>query len=271
MKLSEQDATLFFELTWALHFYLNQKLEIVPTIQTLEQYEAAPLEDKVKVRAALYQQPEWIDAFLQDNPQNFSEEKLAIVHQWKQFVSDDFYVERMLKKYAIFIGKNDAVYGVVGLLNDFDELFHPSELPRIVRTVLLPFKDKVVYDGVFQRYNILFGSGISRNLKDIYLTAKQQGKIIESLAGSHAQPVTSAPGKPQKDWRPELEELLTKAQKLRGGSGQPAIYGPVFSLIKASLEMGQVAVAHPDDDEQLWKLLGKVEQALRKVERSIYR
>ena len=107
-------------------------------------------------------------------------------------------------------------------------------------------------------------------MKETYLAAKQRGEIIESLTEIDAQPVTSVPGKPQKDWAPELEELLARASKLRGGGGQPPVYSPVFSLIKASLELGQAAVADPQDEAKLWKLLGKAEQALRKVERSLY-
>lgn len=271
MKLSESDAATFFELLWALQFYANQTLKLLPEVETLEQYiENTTTEDKVKVRAAVYDNSELIDGFLQANPQGFSEDKLAIVHDWKQFISGDFYIERMLKKHTIFISSDDRVYGVLGLQSDFDEMFHPSQLPLLVKAVLLPFQDKLVYDGLMQSYNIYFGSGISGRLKETYLAAKQRGEIIESLTGSIVQSPDSAPEKPFKDWTPELAELAAKASKLRGGSGQPAIYSPVFSLIKASLELGQAAVAQPDDEQQMWKLVGKVEQALRKVERSIY-
>lgn len=271
MKLSDADAALFYELMWALQFYVKQKRNLLPEIKTLQQYSDAVVEDKVQVREALYAQPELIDAFLQDNPAKLSEDKLAIVAQWKQFIAGDFYIERILKKYAIFIGQGDRVYGVVGLLEELEDIFYMAQLPLLVKAVLLPFKDKIIYDGLFQGYNIYFGSGISGDLKEIYLTAKQRGEIIETLAETTAQPVTSAPGKPLKDWTPELAELLATASKLKGGGGQPALHSPVFSLIKASIELGQVAVSHPDDDQQLWKLLGKVEQAIRKVERSLAR
>ncbi len=74
-----------------------------------------------------------------------------------------------------------------------------------------------------------------------------------------------------KDWNPEFEELVTRAKKLRGGGGQPTIYSPAFSLVKTSLELGQAAVSDPDDVDQLWRCLEKVEWALRKVETTLYR
>ncbi|MBD1846807.1 hypothetical protein H6F89_26050 [Cyanobacteria bacterium FACHB-63] len=149
-------------------------------------------------------------------------------------------------------------------------MLHPSQLPLCVRAVLLPFQDKIIYDGLLQGYNVLFGSGISSRLKEVYLSAKQRGEIIETLNSSISQPTISVAAKAVKDWSPELEELLTKASKLRGGNGQPAVYSPIFSLIKASLELGQAATLNPDDAERLWKLFAKVEQAVKKVERELH-
>lgn len=269
MHLSQQDAALFYELMWALQFYIKQTLNLFPEVQSLEQYVDLPVERKIKVREALYGDPTWIDRFLQENPQQFSDEKCAIVASWKHFIADDFYIERMLKKYTIFISQNEKVYGVWGLQDDFDAMLHPSQLPLCVRAVLLPFQDKIIYDGLLQGYNVLFGSGISSRLKEVYLSAKQHGEIIETLNSSSPQSTISVAAKAVKDWTPELEELLTKASKLRGGNGQPAVYSPIFSLIKASLELGHAATLNPDDAERLWKLFAKVEQAVRKVERSL--
>ena len=267
MHLSQQDAALYYELMWALQFHIKQTLNLFPEVQSPEQYADLPVESKAKVREALYNDLTFIDRFVQANPQQFSDEKLAIVASWKHFLADDFYIERMLKKYTIFISRDEKVYGVWGLQQDFDTLFHPSQLPLLVRAVLLPFKDKIIYDGLLQGDKILFGSGISGDLKDIYLSAKQRGEIIENLTHSSSPSAVSV--KSLKDWTPELEELISRASKLRGGGGQPAIYSPIFSLIKASLELGHAATLDPNDEEKLWKLFAKVEQAVRKVERSI--
>lgn len=269
MHLSQQDAALYYELMWALQFHIQQTLNLSPAVQSPKQYAELPMEHKLKVREALYGDPTWIARFLQENPQQFSDEKCAIVASWKHFIADDFYIERMLKKYTIFISRDEKVYGVWGLQDDFDALFHPSQLPLCVRAVLLPFQDKIIYDGLLQGYNVRFGSGISSDLKEVYLSAKQQSEIIETLNRSSSQSAISVAAKPVKDWTPELEELLTKASKLRGGNGQPSVYSPIFSLIKASLELGHAATLDSDDSEHLWKLLAKVEQAVRKVERSL--
>ena len=180
MKLSEQDAKLFFDLMWALQFFVNQKIKILTNVKSLDDYAECSTEEKFEVRKALYADTKLIASFLQENPQNFSEEKISIVSNWKNFIEGDFHIERFLKKYTVFI-KGADVYGVMGLYQGFDELVHRSHLPLYVQTVLLPFKGKIVYDGIFQAYNIYFGGGIKRDLRESYMTAKQSNRIIESL------------------------------------------------------------------------------------------
>ena len=117
MKLPEQDAELFFQLMWALQFYVNQKVKILP-ISTLDDYLDAPTDQKVKVREAVYENIDLIDSFVRENPQNFSSEHLDIISKWKQFIRGSFFIERQLKKYAVFI-QDDRVYGVLGLHGSF--------------------------------------------------------------------------------------------------------------------------------------------------------
>jgi hypothetical protein len=273
MKLSEQDARLFFELTWALQFYTNQKLNILSDVESLEEYESLNQDEQFNVREALYENIELIDDFVKENPFDFDDEKLEIIKSWKDFVRGNFYIERYLKKYTIFIGEDGKVYGVLGLSNALEEMIHPSHLPLFIRAVLLPFKGKIIYDGLFQSYNIHFGRGISSDLKEQYMAAKQNNKIIVSLDPKIQKAKKQKAKKAIKDWTAEIDELVEKAKKLRGGKTQPAIYTPVFSLVKKSLKLAQIAVENPDDlkIDKLWKTVKKVDRALSKVERVLDR
>lgn len=276
MKLSLTDADLFFELMWGLQHYVNQQLNLVPSVESVEAYKLLPLEEKIKVRQALYQTPAMIDSFIADNPLGLSQEKLSLVSAWKRFIEGDFYIERTLKRYAVFIdAEKDIVYGVLGLYEGLDEMIHKSRLPCLVKTVLLPFKGHIVYDGLLQGSNILFGSGIKGDLKQVYLIAKEAGHIIENLDEKPLAPATAAKAKIAKETSEEfgalLNDLASQAKSLRGGKGQPIFNGPIFSLIKASLELGQAAVETPEDKQQLMKALSKTERAFRKAEESVYR
>lgn len=264
MRLSEQDAKLFFKLMWPLQFFVNQKFKILPKITNPEEYAECTTEEKYQVRKALYENKQLIDLFVQQNLYNFSENELAIVSSWSDFISGSFHIERFLKKYTIVISDN-LVYGAMGLYQGFDELIHRSHLPLYVNTVLLPFKGIIVYDGLFEPYNVYFGGGIKRKLKEIYMTAKQNGRIIESLESTKQSKIKKkTENKTAKDWSPTLNQLASTAKSLKGSAESPAIYSPAFSLVKSSIEFARLAESDPKDLDILYKQLRKVERALKK-------
>ena len=116
-----------------------------------------------------------------------------------------FYIFRELKKYTVFLAAEGPTiaYGVLALSQPFEELIGPH-LPVLVETVLLPFKDKIVYDGLLTGYNITFGGGIRRSLNESFKEAKAQHGIVTSLPMSEqtlvpaAKPPKASPPKPQR-------------------------------------------------------------------------
>lgn len=265
MKVSDKDAELFFDLMWGLQYFVNQKNKIYTNIKSLEEYKEWSTEAKMDVRAALYSNITIIDSYVAENPQKLSADKLEIISEWKNFVHGDFYIERYLKRCAMFI-ENDAVYGVLGLHQSFDELIPRSRLPMYVQAVLLPFKGKVIYDGLFQVNNIFFGGGIKGHLKETYMRAKQNNRIIESfdIATTDSPKKEDNKKKYSKDWTPELNALAKASKKLRGKATDPAIFSPAFSLLKASIEFVQIAVTDENNQEDLHKALDKIKRAYNK-------
>ena len=265
MKVSDKDAKLFFDLMWGLQYFVNQKFKIHSNIKSLEEYKECSTEAKIEVRSALYSNITTIDSYVEENPLKLSTDKLEIISAWKYFVQGSFHIERYLKRCAIFI-ENNEVYGVLGLHQSFDEIIHRSRLPLYVQTVLLPFKGKIIYDGIFQAHNIFFGGGIKSDLKESYMKAKQNNRIIESFdtATKNSPKNEANKNKSLKDWRPELNELAKASKKLRGKATDPAIFSPAFSLVKASIEFAQIAVSDVNDQEELYKALNKVRRAFNK-------
>ena len=238
MQLSPEDAALFFKLMPALQVFANRQLRAIKNLENLEQYKSISNEQRVKLRNAVYQKPEIIDSFVQENPYAFSGEELVIVSNWRNFIAGDFYIERILKKHAIFIGDN-KVYGVLALAEPFRQVLGGMPLPFYLKTVLLPFKGKIIYDGLIEGYNLFFGGGIAASMSNLYQAAKLQGKIIESLDPNWQPPEPKIIV--QKNWKPLLDELGEKASKLRAGGGDGVVMSPTFSLIRASLEFAQAA------------------------------
>ena len=75
---------------------------------------------------------------------------------------------------------------MVGLTQTFEDIIGPR-LPVMNEALLLPFKGKIVFDGLLSGFNISFGGGIKRMLNDSYRKAKQRQGIVLSL------PVQSIP------------------------------------------------------------------------------
>ena len=270
MKLTKDEANLFFDLMWKLQWYTNNKYKIISPIKYLKIYEKLSLEEKSKVRDYLFENiTEIVDCFAQDNPFDLDQNEIMIIRGWKQFIRGNFFIERVLKKYAIFINQDtEDVYGVLGLYDSIDEIIPKNILPLYVKAILLPFKDKIVYDGLLQSYSLSFGRGITSDLKYIYLRAKQNEQIIFNIE-QLSQPKKGKKLIPAKDWTPEINELVTKAKKLKGGKGQPLINSPIFSLVKLSLDLAQKSTSGCQDVEYYYQKLQRAEDLIRKIAREV--
>ena len=269
MKLSPQDATLYYKLLWPLQFYVNQQLKIIPDVESVEEYRGLLTQDeKLLVRDAMYENIHLLDAFVAENPAGFSADELAIVQSWKHFVAGQFFIERFLKKAAYLITAEgpSTVYAVFGLQDSIEEIFAYLKPPILVEAVLLPFKGHIIHDGLLQSSSIYFGSGIRESLKEIYMAAKQNGRIIESLEPGWpiAEERTNRQAVVEKDWRPAVEAIVKASKKLKG-QGVP-IQSEAFALLKASARLAQAAVDQSDDLDALWNEGKKVNRALRRLQ-----
>src|SRR5215813_7327484 len=135
MVLPETDVKLYYKLLWPLQVFVNCKLNLVPDCTTVEALQELSGEPRFKLRAALYSNIKLIDQFVKENPEGFNDEELSIVQSWRNFIAGNFFIERYLKKHAIFI-KDEAVYAVLALYDPFDAIVPREYLPSYVDTVL---------------------------------------------------------------------------------------------------------------------------------------
>jgi hypothetical protein len=261
MNLSPENAKIFFDLMWGLQRYVNQQRGILKDIPSSADYARLATENKLKVRDALWKSPDLIDAYLEANPEALSSKELEIVRNWRRFIKDKFFILRHLKKYTVFIGNKDQVYGVLGLNDSLEEIAPTYSLPCWVDAVLLPFKSWIVYDGLLQSYNISFGGGIRSNLNHTYMIAKQKERIITTLELETSQ-TKPALRKVLKNWLPQLEEIANSASKLKG---ETALQNAAFTLLRASIEMAKCAETTPVDTDVLFAGDRKVQKAMTRL------
>lgn len=187
MKLTPHEADLFYKLHTALLCYVNRELQLGLDIEDPEDVLFSPLDEINTIRQALYADLGLIERFAKANPYHLLPEELDIVRSWMHLRQGSFYIFRYLKRYTVFLDDGDPprAYGVLGLRSDFDEIVGPT-LPRLVEAVLLPFRGKIVFDGLLSGYNIFFGSGIKSRLKVTYRSAKEREGIITDLVAADA-------------------------------------------------------------------------------------
>lgn len=180
MCLPTTQVDQFYKIWPLLLNFVNERLKVVPNLSDNGPEGSVDVKNAVQIRDALWKNVEVLDQFIASHPAQLSADDLSILDSWRYRRQGSFIVFKALKKHAIFISQdNREVYTVKGLKSTMEEMF--PFLPIMVEGVLLPFHDDIISDGLFQTYNITFGSGIRARLKSAYDDAKERGAVVTSL------------------------------------------------------------------------------------------
>lgn len=181
MRLSAEDADLFYKLNLALLAFTNRKLRLCPDAETPETVKQLSLDEKVVIRNALWEKEDLIDSFLNENSFKLSPEEMNIVGSWKHRVSGRFILMGHLKNHSVFLKEDEQIsYGVLGIQDELETVLGP-DVPIILEAVLLPFRDRIIHDGLLSPYRISFGKGFRAGIKDSFQQAKAKYGIVTSL------------------------------------------------------------------------------------------
>lgn len=259
MTLDPADGKLFFELMWKLQYYVNQKRGFHTNISSAEEYANLPTEKKLKARDAVWESPDLIEAYVQENPDALPPEQLEIIQKWKGYIKGSFFILRHLQKGSIFIAKDDKVYAVHGILDPLDEVIPSYALPQMVEAILLPFKGKIIYDGLLSSYSIHFGGGIRSNFNRMYMTAKHKNQIITTLEPELIPPPTT---RANKNILPQLKEISAVLSKLKGDS---PLQKSALTLARISLEISRSEAEGTLEPGEIEKQANKLFKASRRL------
>ena len=182
MLLSRPDAELVFKLHCALMQFVMAQVQGAGLPAPTAAYPSLPAEQRQKVVKAFLGRLDLIDTFIAANPARLSEEELGIVSSWRHLVSGRFIALRQLKKYMVLLAcdEKSTAYGITGLVDPLD-LVISTPLPAMIETVLLPFRHKIIYDGLVSAFNVTFGPGSRRGFEESFRAAKADKGIVTSL------------------------------------------------------------------------------------------
>ena len=83
MILSPADAKAFFHLWLCLDTFTNQRVGMLPRVETLEQMNSQSIDAMAAVRVRLWKNPALLDEFVRDNPFHLSPGEVADVQAFR--------------------------------------------------------------------------------------------------------------------------------------------------------------------------------------------
>lgn len=182
MLIPSDEAEQFHCLYQPLLGFAAGKLGAVAGVTNLASFRDARMTAKVKVRDALLDHPELIDRYVAEELDHKATKEQQIILQWKRFVRGEFAILRDLKRYTIFLTTKQpyVAYGALGLTTEIAELV-PVPLPALADATLLPWKGRIVCDGLVSAYRITLGPGYRRELEEAYREATSERGLVTSL------------------------------------------------------------------------------------------
>jgi len=182
-QLTFNERKIFYETWYKLLEYINKKNKIL-NYQIKPVYSSDYNESQLHViRNILWDNPKIINEFIK-NENILSAEETSLLKSWQKYhIKGKFILIKYEAEYAVFMGideKNPALYAVKGMTTSISEAMQ-HQLPVMIETVLLPFKDKIIYDSYIGTHSISFGSGMINILNEGYESIKKNSGITTML------------------------------------------------------------------------------------------
>ncbi|MGN0038149.1 MAG: hypothetical protein ACI36Y_03310 [Coriobacteriales bacterium] len=114
-----------------------------------------------------------IDSYIAANPLHLGEADLRQVAQWKSALADVFHVMEHTAASSAFMLDGECLFNAIGLTRDVSAAVRNT--PAIVRTVLLPFDNAIVYGTTIRDFNVEIGPNMLGRLQGEYAELKAKG------------------------------------------------------------------------------------------------
>jgi hypothetical protein len=133
----------------------------------------------------LWEEPELISSFIKETTWLSTEEQMLLQSWQTRFIKGEFILLGHTPKYSILMtmdndDKPRKLYGVMGMTEAIAKAIH-IELPTTIETVLLPFKDKIVYDSFMKLHGTTFNEAAKELFTEEYTKSRDTYGIITTL------------------------------------------------------------------------------------------
>lgn len=189
--LDPDAATEFLNLQGQLLLYANDRFDVVPGIDTYEEFQRAYIDDIRPIHEELYFQEnavEVIEDFLRDNPADLSTAQLETVESWLDYEAGQFVLVDHLEDGTVFLDPEEPrAYKVTSVYESYAPELPEEALPvSVMSVVLLPYEGRIVTNGL-ELLNPLAGMAMQMIHDDpdvLYEEAKHRFGIAETLPPS---------------------------------------------------------------------------------------
>jgi hypothetical protein len=186
--LDPEAAQELLELEGQLLLYANNRFDVVPDIDSYEEFERLSADEIQPIHDTLYREAnavEVIEEFVRENPANFSQSQLERIESWLNYEAGQFFVVEHLEDGSVFLDPDEPqAYKVTGVYNSYVEALPEAALPvAVTSAVLLPYEGRIVTNGM-EEVDMLAGMAMQM-IKDDPETAYEEAKhrfgIAETL------------------------------------------------------------------------------------------
>lgn len=173
-NLPRKAADLFYKVYFSLLEYVNNKYQIDTSLKKIYKQDNLDAEKLVPINKYIWSNRHVIDDYLKDNPYHFSKDELDIIDGFKSGIYKEFLVIGFEREYTMLLDLEEhKIYMIKGIRTNLDNLIDPDDIPVMIKTTLLMFNNKIIFNGIFSLYQISFGNDLKEQvIEDMHKTMK---------------------------------------------------------------------------------------------------
>ena len=161
--LSKSDAKLFYKIYFALLEFTNNKYHVNGIKKIYKKLGVDPSKLTGIIDKLWKKKDIVFPEFIKNNPYKFNKEELDIVKNMQKGKRGLIIINEYTEDYTKALSE-DCLYMIKGINCNIDEIITYNSLPVNVITTILPFKDYLIYDGIFNKYDIQIGVDMKKNI-----------------------------------------------------------------------------------------------------------